>query len=67
MDDRWQKRDKKIRAAAGRQSDFSGAGVAPGAENARDHGFICETLAEALAMKDRLNAVEGVVATIRES
>jgi hypothetical protein len=64
--DDFQERDEKIFAAAGRQSDFSGAGVGPNACAGRDHGWHVKTFAEAQEMKRRLDALPNVTVTIRE-
>lgn len=61
MDDRWQERDAEIHEAAGVESSHSGAGFGE-----RDHGWYCQNFSDAVAMKDRLAAVEGVRASIRE-
>lgn len=66
LDDRWKERDAEIKAAAGRLSDFSGAGVGSNRSSGRDHGWNVPDLAEAVAMRLRLSAVEGVTATVRE-
>ena len=66
MDDRWGERDEEIYAAAGRHSNFSGAGAGCNIGAGRDHGFEVATFAEAQAMKAALEQVEGVIVTIRE-
>lgn len=66
MDDRWLERDDEIKAAAGRHSNFSGAGVGCNSDAGRDHGWHVASLEEATAMRQRLQEVEGVTATIRE-
>lgn len=66
MDDRWRERDAEIEAAAGRVSDFAGAGVGSNRDAGRDHGWTVPDLAAAIAMRLRLSAVEGVTATVRE-
>jgi hypothetical protein len=66
MDDDWLEREDAIEAAAGRTSDFAGAGVGPNSCSGRDHGWEVETFEEAHAMKARLEAVPLVTATVRE-
>jgi len=62
MDNRWYERESEIEAAAGRLSDGSGADLF---ENGfRDHSWDVLTLEEAVAMKSRLEKVDGVTATI---
>jgi hypothetical protein len=62
FDENWEERDDYIIAAAGRQSSFSGA-----THGSRDHGWLVENFQEALALKDKLNKVPLVNATIREN
>ena len=67
MDDEWEARDDAIREVAGRSSDFSGAGFCTEEGcGGRDHGWEVATFAEAVALRDRLSAVPGVRATVRE-
>lgn len=66
LDEGWKLKDDAIYKAAGRRSDYSSAGGAPGHQY-RHHGWNVETFADALAMKDRLLKVRGVCATFRES
>lgn len=62
FDDDWQARDKQIRAAAlpCRHTD-SGTDFCE-----RDHAFLAETFEQALALKERLEAIPDVRATIQE-
>ena len=61
LDTDWLERDDKITVAAGRRSDFSGAG-----RNQREQGWHVKSFKEAQAMKKRLEAVPEVSVTIRE-
>jgi hypothetical protein len=54
FDRKWKERDKEIIAAAGRPTNFSGAGVA------RIHHWITETAREADDIKRRLETVPDV-------
>ena len=66
FDDDWEERDEQIYIAAAVDgkftSHYSGAGF-----GGRDHGWYVSTFEEAMDMKKRLNAVQGVVATVREA
>jgi len=66
MGDDWPARDDEIEAAAGRPSDFAGAGCGDDG-CARDHGWHARTFADAAALRDRLAAVPGVSVSVRES
>ncbi len=61
FDDRWQERDREIRAAANRPGD-SGAGF-----GMRDHLFQCDTFEDATLLKGKLMQIPEVNVTIRES
>jgi len=70
MDADWLARDEEIVQAAGRHSDFSGAGCGNGdpcmQKCGREHGWVVSSLEQATAMKLRLEAIPDVHATIRE-
>jgi hypothetical protein len=61
FDEDWLDRDRRIREAAGRHSDFSGTDW-----STRDHGWWVDDFTEALEMKNRLETVESLRVTIRE-
>ncbi len=58
----WQEVDDAIETAAGRLSEWAGAGV-----SGRDHGWHAPSFDDALALKVQLEAVPGVRVTIRET
>lgn len=66
MDDAWQSRDDLLIAAAGRNSDFSGAGCGSNECAGRGHGWEVSTFQEARALKEKLESVPLVCVTIRE-
>lgn len=63
-DDPFEK-DDEIREAAGISSCDSGVGFGDGFQ-VRDRGWRVATLAEAIALKNRIEAIPGVTAVIRE-
>lgn len=67
IDGEWEVRDARIRKAAGRPSDFSGTShVQRGIPGIREHVWYVSILADAVMMKERLNLIEQVSATVRE-
>lgn len=67
LDENWEYRDGKIYQAAGRRSNEAGATVSsetsPGY---REHIWYCVEFEDAVALKNRLWKVQGVVASLRE-
>ncbi len=61
LDDDWQSRDSALKEAAGRRSDFSGAGFGK-----RDHGWDVATFEEAQSLKVKLSQIENVTVSVRE-
>lgn len=66
LDEKWEERDAQIRRAAGTPSSGSGAGSSGKGPGIRDHEWIVKDFDRAVAMKNRLNLVPGVQATVRE-
>ncbi len=62
LDDKWEERDVLIKKAAGAQPDFSGT-----EKKDREHGWNIKDFERAVAMKNRLNRVDQVKATVREA
>lgn len=61
LDEVWEERDEMIVKAAGRSSDFSGAGCGQ-----RDHGWVVSTFERAQELKKALDSIPAVHAIIRE-
>lgn len=57
----WEVIDARVRQIAGRRSDYSGTDG-----KMREHGWYLKDLDSAVALKNRLNGVEDVVAVVRE-
>lgn len=62
FDDNWVDRDNDLANAAGRESDFAGAGI----NGKRDNGWLVGTFAEARNLKSALETIPEVNVTIRE-
>lgn len=67
FEDDWQEMDAKvIDAAGGCESHFSGSGACRDMASGREHGWEVATYGEMVALKYRLEQVEGVAVRVRE-
>ncbi len=60
-------RDAEVMEAAGRQSEFSGAGACRDLGGGREHGWHEPDFAAAMQLKVRLEAVPGLIVRVREA
>ena len=57
----WEVIDARVRSIAGKRSDWSGTDG-----KWREHGWFVKVFEQAVSLKDRLNGIDGVTATVRE-
>jgi hypothetical protein len=65
LDGDWHERDLELLTAAGRPSEFHGAGIQHGS-NRRLHVWTVTTAEEAFELREQLQEVEGADATVWE-
>jgi len=68
LDDTWEERDLTIYNIAGRKSDYNSAYASSANKgiNTREHGWVVEDFKTALQLKNLLNSIQKVNATLRE-